>query len=69
MTEQATITWHYLPELPPERRDSSFIVATPSNVTEGWYDGEGCWTFRDESEIYNVYAWAEWPAAPPVRET
>lgn len=65
--EQTTITWHYLPTLPPEPeggRERHIIATTLDGICAGWYKGKGRWTFWGGSE---VYAWAEWPTAPPVR--
>jgi len=66
-----TIEWHYN-ENPPEPEGGCqirYLVALHSedhSFTEtAYYNGDGVW-----SDVFNiitedVYAWAEWPGAPP----
>lgn len=68
MTEQPTLTWHYLPELPPEPpplRTERYLVASGVAVHEGWYEGNSRWSLWTGGK---VHAWAEWPEAPPMRD-
>ena len=70
MSEQPTIDWHYLPELPPEPEQLSdienYLVADSDGVHATWYKGNSEWLFRNSDE---VYAWGVFPDAPLVRET
>ena len=73
-----TITWRYLPELPPEPLSEldaeNYIIAYDNGESDNvtfcaWYTDVNCWEDVGSYQIDNIYAWAEWPAAPPVRET
>lgn len=73
MIEQTMLTWHYLPELPPEPEDEQvepgYLIAIDGVVFSAWYEGEGYWFDRDGyNRTREVYAWARWPEAPPVKE-
>lgn len=73
MSEQAAITWHYLPELPPEER--KYLVAVNLGhrdtvivgVFGGWWGGSAYWVMDGDHGIGGVYAWAEMPAVPPTK--
>lgn len=72
MTRQTMMTWHYLPELPPEPGDETvepdYLVAIGGDAHCAWYKGEGYWFDRDGcNRTDEVYAWAEWPAGAPTR--
>ena len=68
-TMQTTIDWHYLPELPPEPETQGdiehYLTAVDGGISEGWYEGNGEWTFWGGGD---AFAWAEWPGAPRVRD-
>jgi len=72
-----TIEWHYN-ENPPEPEEEGCGIAYLGavvydehlgddrclNVERMWYEGHGHWSDSHDA-ARNVYAWAEWPAAPP----
>lgn len=68
-TTHAMIEWRYLPDLP--EREGSFLVAIRGGnkliAMDGRYTGDESWTNIHGWRLLEVYAWAVWPEAPPVR--
>jgi len=69
------IKWHY-DENPPEPEEGckiAYLAALYEKAEDdcftikAWYDGDGLWSDAFDPIIAedDVYAWAEWPAAPP----
>jgi len=74
-----TIEWHYN-ENPPEPEDGCEIARLAGVYDKErdvrftmrlWYGGGGFWSDDFSSIITedDVYAWAEWPTAPPQAQT
>jgi len=70
-----TIEWHY-DENPPEPEEGcerAYLAALYEKAEDdcftirAWYGGGGQWSDDFDPIIAedNVYAWAEWPVAPP----
>jgi hypothetical protein len=57
------LQWHYLPELPDDET-TVLMAAKDGDVHEGYHEGDG-WKLSNERPIFDVYAWAPIPEAPP----
>jgi hypothetical protein len=67
------LNWVYLPELPPKELWYHEIMAaydTRKGLQQytcvAYYDGELWIAMEDDGPLGGVYAWAEWPDAPPT---
>lgn len=74
-TTQPTLDWQYLPELPTTHEELLVAVKWPGTIHSDailsvfpglFYDGK--WMTGKQGNLVGVYAWAEWPEAPSVRE-
>jgi len=68
-----TIEWHY-DENPPEPEEGceiAYLAACFAKqwdvrfTMKAWYDGDGFWSDNFDPILEGVYAWTEWPTAPP----